>query len=156
MGNECVMENVNSKNKRIPFGILTIMILQILIIAYCIVRSITLMNVINMNGTEFGIKDINYLRLFYLVMGAVNVFSLIGMFKKLNWGRNMFFLQVSVILIFEAIQVINVLNRYSIRSFIYRGSFEIIVVSICIVCIIYLVTSKKAKEYFSKQIMKED
>lgn len=123
-----------------PIGIIILIIWQILVTAYCILRLITFVDVVSISGIEYGMSNIECLKSFFLIVCLVNSISFIGICKGLDWGRWVYIIALTMVVIFRVVQFI------FFNSIVNSNEWIIVFLNVFITG--YLLIDKKVKKYF--------
>ncbi len=134
-----------------PIGIYLLIIWQTVVSIYCILRLVTLTNVIYTGGTEFGLSNPDFLKVLFFSVAFINIVCIIGVYKKLNWGRIIYMVSILFLILLRVLQSISVIRYNNFEYFVntYLNMNEAILNFINIMIVLYLATSKKVSKYFN-------
>lgn len=134
-----------------PIGIYLLIIWQTIVSIYCILRLVNLTNVIYTGGTEFGLSNPDYLKVLFFGVAFINIVCIIGVCKKLNWGRIIYMVSILFLILLRVLQSISVIRYNNFEYFVntYLNMNEALLNFINIMIVLYLATSKKVSKYFN-------
>ncbi len=134
-----------------PISIYLLIIWQTLVSIYCILRVVTLTNVIYTGGIEFGSSNPVYLKVFFFSVAFINIVCIFGMYKKLNWGRIIYMVSILLLLLLRVLQSLSVIRYNNFEYFVntYLNMNEAVLNFINIMIVLYLAKSKKVSKYFN-------
>jgi hypothetical protein len=150
-GKEEFLMNIN-KSSKIPIGIITLMLWQVLIILYSVGTLVKYFGAVSFGtgGTMLGISEPNNLKIFLLMVIFINTAVLIGICKKENWSRWIYVVSLTILEILKIIQYMFFKLLGGSKFFFngYINHFELIVLIIDFIIIFYLLVNRKVKFYF--------
>lgn len=134
-----------------PIGIYLLIIWQTIVSIYSILRLVTLTNVIYTGGIEFGLSNPDYLKVLFFCVAFINIVCIIGVCKKLNWGRIIYVVSILFLILLRVLQSISVIRYNNFEYFVntYLNMNEAVLIFINIMIVLYLATSKKVSKYFN-------